>query len=123
MDDCKAARRFDDVTYLYGQWIALKHTCDQGKCEWADVPYRVMVPKKIDGLLATGRCASCIPDTLLRNRMAIKVLGEATGTAAALAAKNGVGPRDLDRRELQRTLLSAGFYLGDIERLKQLGLI
>ena len=122
MDDCRAARRFDDVTYLYGQWRAIQHTCKQGKCEWADVPYRVMVPKGVDGLLATGRSASSIPDTLLRNRMAAKVLGEVTGTAAALSAKAGIAPRDLDRCELQRTLLDAEFYLGDLERLKQLEL-
>lgn len=123
MDDCKAGRRFDDVMYLFGEARALRYTClQEGKCKWPDVPYRVMVPKKIDGLLCAGRSASGIPDTLLRNRTAVKHMGEAAGTAAALAVKDGVSPRQLDVKKLQRKLLEAGFYLGDETRLKELGL-
>jgi len=123
MDDCRAGRRFDDVIYLYGEFRALLYTCEQGECKWADVPYRVMLPKKIDGLLAVGRSASGIPDTLLRNRMAVKHMGEAGGTAAALCAKKDISPKELDVKELQNVLLDAGFYLGDRTRLKELGLI
>jgi hypothetical protein len=122
LDECKSAARFDDVMYLYGDGRALRHTGEQGECEWVDVPYRVMLPKRIDGLLATGRSASCIPDTLLRNRMAVKVMGEACGIAAALSATSGVAPRDLDVRCLQEALLDAGFHLGNRARLRELGL-
>ncbi len=122
MDDCMVGRRFDDVMYIYGEARAISRTCKQGDCRWVDVPYRVMVPKEIDGLLATGRCASCIPDTLLRNRMAVKVMGEACGIAAAMAAMTGVAPRDLDVRELQEALLGAGFHLGNRARLRDLRL-
>ena len=87
------------------------------------MPYRVMVPKRLDGLLAVGRCASGKPDTLLRNRMAVKVMGEAGGIAAAMASQQGVSPRDLDVKELQGRLLDAGFYLGDRHRLKKLELV
>ncbi len=123
MDDCKEGRRFDDVVYLYGDFRALRYTCEQGECKWTDVPYRVMVPKKVDGLLAVGRSASGIPDTLLRNRMAVKHMGQAGGTAAAICARSDITPRKLDVKELQRTLLDAGFYLGDRHRLKELGLV
>lgn len=122
MDDAKAGRRFDDVVYRYGERRALRYSCGQGHCEIVDVPYRVMVPKKIDGLLAVGRSASAIPDTLLRNRTAVQHMGEVGGTAAAMAAKDGVMPRDLDVKKLQRALLAAGFHLGDDERLAALGL-
>ena len=123
MEDCKAGRRFDDVIYLYGEFRALRTTCEQGACKWTDVPYRVMLPKKVDGLLAVGRSASGIPDTLLRNRMAVKHMGQAGGTAAALCAKQDNSPKELDVKELQSVLLDAGFYLGDRARLKELGLI
>lgn len=123
MDDCRAGRRFDDVMYLYGEFRALRYTGNQGECKWTDVPYRVMLPKRIDGLLAVGRCASGIPDTLLRNRMAVKVMGQACGTAAALAVRRGCSPRELDIKELQHTLLDAGFCLGDRRRLRDLGLV
>ena len=123
MEDCRAGRRFDDVTYLFGEFRALRYTCEQGECKWADVPYRVMLPKKIDGLIAVGRSASSIPDTLLRNRMAVKHMGQAGGTAAALSARNGVSPKELDVKELQRVLVDSGFYLGDLDRLQELGLV
>ncbi len=111
------------MTYLYGDFRAIRYTCEQGQCKWVDVPYRVMLPRKIDGLLAVGRSASGIPDTLLRNRMAVKHMGQAGGTAAAIAARKGISPRELDVRELQRALLDAGFYLGPPARLKELGLL
>ncbi len=123
MDDCRAGRRFDDVLYLYGENRALRHSCSEGECKWVDMPYRVMLPKKIDGLLAVGRSASGIPDTLLRHRMAAKVMGQAVGTAAALAAKQDISPKKIDVTELQGILLDAGYYLGDRWRLKELGLV
>lgn len=123
MDDCRAGRRFDDVLYLYGEFRALRYTCEQEECKWTDVPYRVLLPKQVDGLLAVGRCASGIPDTLLRNRMAAKIMGQAGGAAAALAAQKGISPKELDVKELQSLLLDAGFYLGDRRRLKELGLV
>jgi ribulose 1,5-bisphosphate synthetase/thiazole synthase len=123
MDDAMAGKRFDDVMYLYGEARVLKKTCiEDKKCVWPDVPYRVMVPKKIDGLLAVGRSAAGIPDTLLRNRTAIQHMGEVGGIAAAMAAKQGVSPRRLDVKALQRTLLKRGYYLGDTQRLAALGL-
>jgi hypothetical protein len=118
-----AGKRFDDVMYLYGEARVLKATCKGDKnCVWPDVPYRVMVPKKIDGLLAVGRSAAGIPDTLLRNRTAIQHMGEVGGIAAAMAVKQGVTPRKLDVKALQRTLLKQGYYLGDAQRLAALGL-
>ena len=123
MDDAMAGKRFDDVMYLYGEARVLKKTCELDKnCVWPDVPYRVMVPKKIDGLLAVGRSAAGIPDTLLRNRTAIQHMGEVGGIAAALAVKQSVVPRKLDVKALQRTLLKSGYYLGDARRLEALGL-
>ena len=122
MDDCREGRRFDDVLYLYGEFRALKYTCEQGQPKWVDMPYRALLPKGIDGLMAVGRAASGKPDTLTRNRMACKVMGEAAGIAAAMAVRDGVAPRQVDVKNLQHALLQAGFCLGDIKRLRELGL-
>jgi len=121
-EDCRQGRRFDDVIYLYGEAFALRYTGAQGKHKWADVPYRVMIPEKLNGLIAVGRSASCIPDTLLRARESMMFLGQAGGIAAAMAAKNKIEPRDIDVKKLQEKLLAAGFYLGDEDRLKELNL-
>jgi len=122
MDDLHAAKRFDDVLYLFSEFRALQYLCERGEPMWADFPYRAMLPKKIDGLMAIGRSASGIPDTLLRNRMTVKIMGQACGTAAALAARKGLSPKEIDVKQLQKLLLDAGFYLGDKQRLKELGL-
>ena len=123
MHECWEGSRFDDVIYVYGERRALQKSMEKfGEPRFTDVPYGVMVPKELDGLLAVGRSASAVPDTLLRNREGVMYMGQAGGTAAALAAASGVQPRDLDVRRLQRLLLEAGFYLGEPARLAQLGL-
>ncbi len=120
-EDCMEGKRFDDVTYVYGETRAFHRTrMKYGEPRWTDVPYRVMVPKKIDGLLAVGRAASGVPDTLLRNRMGVMHMGQACGTAAALCAKNDCTPRDLDVHSLQERLIDDGFYLGNRARLREL---
>jgi hypothetical protein len=100
----------------------MRITCKQGNCKWVDVPYRVMIPEKLDGLIAVGRSASCAPDTLLRQREGLMYIAQAGGTAAAMAAKQGIESRDIDVKELQKKLLKAGYYLGDEDRLKELNL-
>jgi hypothetical protein len=48
--------------------------------------------------------------------------GEEAGIAASIAIKNNIAPRNLNVKDLQRTLLKKGFYLGDKARLKELEL-
>ena len=123
MPECYEGKRFDDVIYVYGEAHALRWQAQQKvPFKWTDVPYRVMIPKNIDGVIAVGRSASCIPDTLLRICESVIYMGQAGGTAAALCAKNGVEPRHLNVKTLQKKLLATGFYLGDEARLKELGL-
>lgn len=83
----------------------------------ASIPYRSLVPEKIENLLVAGRCFSsdakanndynwiqtCIP------------MGQAAGTAAALAIKHGVTPRKVDHVELQERLLSQGTPLPGVK--------
>jgi hypothetical protein len=49
-------------------------------------------------------------------------VGQAAGAAAALCAKQGVAPRTIVIRALQRLLLDQGVYLGPQSRLRALGL-
>jgi len=121
-EDCLQGRRFDDVICVYGQAHAMRIACKQGECKWVDVPYRVMIPKKLDGLIAVGRSVSNTPDTLLRQRDGLMYIAQAGGTAAAMAAKQEINPRDIDVKQLQKKLLAAGYYLGDEKRLKELNL-
>jgi len=115
-EDIDAERTFDDVVFIYLYWRA----DPPGRM---DFPYRALLPREIDGLLATGRSAARRPGSLMRARPVMMQMGEAAGTAAALAARGAVTPRELDVCTLQLALLDAGFHLGDRSRLKELHLI
>ncbi|MBC7235527.1 MAG: FAD-dependent oxidoreductase [Chloroflexi bacterium] len=113
-EDAIAGRRFADVVaispcpiiHFYGYRRYLEH-------EGYDIPYRCLVPKKIDGLLVAGRCISSEqqPYESHRAMVPIMAIGQAAGVAAALCAQSGSQPRTLDVSLLQETLLAQGAEL------------
>jgi hypothetical protein len=78
------------------------------------IPYRSLVPRDVDGLLFAGRCLSAEPDAMVQLRLIPVCLasGQAAGTAAALAVRDGVSPRDLDVAKVQLSLVGQGMKLG-----------
>jgi len=78
------------------------------------LPYRMLLPRVIDNLLVAGRCASMthMGQSAARVSGGCFVMGQAAGSAAALAVKANVRPRDLPVKELQQHLEAAGAYLG-----------
>ncbi len=56
------------------------------KTDYHDIPYRCLVPEKIENLLVAGRCISCthIAEAAIRKVPVCMATGEAAGTAAAL---------------------------------------
>jgi len=76
--------------------------------EGFDIPYRSLVPQKVEGLVLTGRCISCEqgPFQSARSMAPAMAVGHASGCAAALAAKGNVPPRKLDVTALQKLLVS-----------------
>jgi hypothetical protein len=78
------------------------------------LPYRMIVPLRLDNLFVAGRCASMTHGGQSAARVSgpCFVMGQAAGTAADLALKAGVAPRRLDVSLLQRTLQRDGAYLG-----------
>ena len=119
-DDILNMRSFPDAIATYAAPIGL-HTTDgkdavfnlltPGKSY--DFPYRVLLPQKIDGLLVAGRCISVAAESIgsTRNMTACMALGQAAGTAAALSALQGIRPRDLDVKRLQKELIRQGAYI------------
>jgi len=81
------------------------------------IPYGSLVPRDVDGLLVAGRCMSAQQDAMVQLRLIPVCLatGQAAGTAAALAARDCVKPRDVDVAALQRALSSQGVDLGIAE--------
>jgi hypothetical protein len=78
-----------------------------------DIPYRSLVPRKIDNLLVAGRCISTTHLALgaTRDQATCMSTGEAAGAAAAIAAGQGVAPRNIDIKLLQAALLKQGAVL------------
>ncbi len=70
------------------------------------IPYRCLVPARIDGLLVASRAISLSPDAAMAVRMQrdIQRLGEVAGVAAAVSVRQGVLPRDVDITALQQHL-------------------
>ena len=113
-EDAIEGRRFDDVIaisscpiiHYYGYRRYLEH-------EGYDIPYRTLVPRQLDNLLVTGRCISSEQQPYESHRAMVPMMaiGQASGLAAALAARQGVAPRDLDIKTLQEALLNQGAEL------------
>ncbi len=77
------------------------------------VPYRAIVPEKIDGLLMAGRCISTshVAAAAAKSMGNCMATGHAAGVAASMAAKKGIQPRDVKVTELQDMLRADGVNL------------
>ncbi|MBN1322162.1 MAG: FAD-dependent oxidoreductase [Thermoleophilia bacterium] len=77
------------------------------------IPYRSLVPVKVEDLLVAGRCFSSDPfaNDLLNLIPFCVAMGEAAGTAAAIALRDGVQPRAVDTGKVQRQLVEQGVWL------------
>jgi hypothetical protein len=71
-----------------------------------EVPYRALVPDKVEGLLVVGKATA--GGVHLRTAHGVLFQGQAAGTAAALAVKAGTTPRAVDIKKLQDSLRAAG---------------
>jgi ribulose 1,5-bisphosphate synthetase/thiazole synthase len=93
-------------------------TCAIGGSESGiyEIPYRCLVPKKIDNLLVAGRCISTEAEAQVftRDIGPCMAMGQAAGAAAAIAAKGGSRPRELIKKAsiLREELIKQGVNLG-----------
>ena len=78
-----------------------------------DIPYRCLVPKDVENLLVAGKAVSTDRDAYLRYLMQTMVTGQAAGVAAAVCARKGVTPRQLEKdiSEVQDILVKQGAVL------------
>lgn len=76
------------------------------------IPYRIMVPEKLDGLLApVAASATHVAFSTIRMEPTWMSLGQAAGTAAHIAIAEGCAPRDVPIVRLQTFLADAGQVL------------
>lgn len=124
-EDIRQQRPFDDAIAT-GCWYldVHPHTVTVGAAqdpdkkgfqpEPYDIPYRSLLPKQLANLLVAGRChsASKVAASSTRVTVTAMSLGQAAGTAAALALANRTTPVELSGVKVRQTLESqhAGPY-------------
>lgn len=74
------------------------------------VPYRILVPQKVENLLVAGRCVGGDRDShaATRNMMCCTVTGQGAGVAAAVSVRDKVQPSSVDVHRVQRALENQG---------------
>lgn len=114
-EDVIEGRTFDDsiamgskpIISYYGYRRYLEH-------EGYEIPYRCLIPESILGLLIAGRCISSDQPAFesWRSMATIMAIGEAAGTAGALASRYNIEPREMPIKLLQDQLIKQGAEIG-----------
>jgi hypothetical protein len=86
------------------------HTVTRDAPPYYEIPYRCLVPLKVDNLLVAGRCLSATHEAAASARVIppVYAMGQAAGTAAAMCAKENIAPRQIDGRWLREVLREQG---------------
>ena len=81
--------------------------------QYYTIPYRSLIPAGTDNLLVAGRCISADHEAQASIRIMpiVCTLGEAAGSAAALAVKAGGAVRKVNITELQNNLVKNGAFI------------
>ena len=119
--ECKDLTRFEDAIAACNYDIDIHNPEGSGTShyyfgdgEYYTIPYRSLIPKEADNLLVAGRCISSDHGAQASYRImpVVCTLGEAAGTAAALAHRDKKGTRDISITELQSILKKNGAFIG-----------
>lgn len=114
-EDAIEGRKFKDsismsacpIINYYGYRRYLEH-------EGYEIPYRCLLPQKVEGLLVAGRCISSDQQSYesFRAMAPTMCLGEAAGTAAALCVKLQKSPKEINVEMLRDQLIKQGAEIG-----------
>ncbi|MFB3825780.1 MAG: FAD-dependent oxidoreductase [Bryobacteraceae bacterium] len=111
-DDALSGRKFDDVIAWRSGFLDIGYVRYE-KMKIHDVPYRAILPVKMEGLLTAGRCisASHVAASAGKSMGNCMATGHAAGLAASIAVKRRIMPRELKVTELQDALRADGVDL------------
>jgi len=121
-DDVLGCASFDDSIGVNG-WPLEQHVAGDVKWSWPPIPqsrgfnqlpWRMLLPQRVNNLLVAGRCASMSSAAQSAARVSggCFVMGQAAGFGAALALDGGVVPADIRPPALQALLEQHGAWLG-----------
>ena len=123
-DDVRQSRKFDDGVAGSSHPIDTSED-NQGRFEklsggaWFEVPYRSLLVNRFENILTAGRCVSTDHDAIgsVRPTAVCMALGEAAGTAAAMAVEADSTPRQLDGRNVRREIGWGAVPLADLTQM------
>ncbi len=119
-EDLVDGRKFDDgvvdVTFgidIHDPAPESEIRPQRGRMKPYQIPYRCLVPQKIDNLFVSGRCISGTHEAHASYRVTgdYMAMGEAAGIASELCLKDGLTPRELDGRQVKRVLKDRNILL------------
>jgi len=118
-EDAKTGRRFEDAIAWRSGFLDIGFVRYE-KMQVHDVPYRTLLPVKMDSLLVAGRCISAthVGASAGKSMGNCMATGHAAGLAAAMSAARSCLPRELKVAELQAALAKDGV---DLVRKASLG--
>ncbi|UCG48559.1 MAG: FAD-dependent oxidoreductase [Phycisphaerales bacterium] len=104
-DDALTGRKFDDAVAWRSGFLDIGFV-RLSRMKIHDVPYRAILPEKLDGLLTAGRCISAthVAASAGKSMGNCVATGHAAGLAAAMCAERGCPPRELKVSDLQDAL-------------------
>jgi hypothetical protein len=117
LEDTMTFKSFKDVIGVSGAWTTMLYKGRKVKPEerpYWQIPYRSLVPKRIDNLLVAGRCF-CFEKQLFQDTRIIGtclVTGHGAGAAAAIAVKDREQPRNINISKLKKLLTEQKVWLG-----------
>ena len=122
IDDMAGSTRFEDAICTVGSAVDFHGTAKAdgsyngayyvtgNAC--AEIPFRSLLPKHTVNLAVAGRCLSA--DQLAHSAVRVMppciAMGQAAGTAAAMAVRNGQELREIDIKELRAQLVRDGVF-------------
>lgn len=123
-DDVLTGRDFDDAIGLCGAPIEDHHGGADTAWQYlpdgaaVGIPYRALVVRDAANVLVAGRCFSATHDAhaSVRSMAQCMAMGQAAGTAAAIAVASGRDPRTVDMSTLRDRLRRDGAILELAER-------
>jgi hypothetical protein len=119
-DDLLQAHTFPDAVARSGYPIDIHNPQGAGTTtvrlregQTYEIPYRCLVPLRVDDLLVAGRCISVSHEALASTRLTptIMTLGQAAGTAAVQSLHADLPPRRIDTNALRASLVTQGVDL------------
>jgi hypothetical protein len=119
-DDVLSARKFDDGIARGSYPVDIHNPTGTGTVlkrlppgEAYDIPLRCLMPQDAEGVIVAGRCISGTHEAHSSYRVMpiVMATGQAAGVTAALAARKGLRPRQIEARHVQSELVRQGASL------------